>query len=379
MGKRWLWLVFLLLLPLSVQAISLSPAQQEINFQPNLEENHIIKVGNPGKRESKIILGFEGELAQYIEFKESAVILPPNGAHQFTFTLKFPENIAKPGRQLVKIHATEEPFGISEGILPRTSVTALLWINVPYTGKYAELTVTTKNVNTGEPVPFTILMENLGIEAITNAITTLNIYNIHEILVETLTTTPSAIKGLSSQEKLLHFPTEDQEPGDYKVIAVLDYDGKLSKAQELEFLIGTLYVDIRNYTKYFKTDTVNQFDIEVTSRWNSPVQHLHGEIQIHQKGKPISGLLKTPSVALQPWETKTLTTFWDTQGLEPGDYTATITLHYQDKTTTKTVEVTIAKTFELNTTIILTTIIILILLIDFTIWLVHKRRTDEED
>tara|TARA_Y100000310_G_scaffold339169_1_gene431029 strand:+ start:411 stop:1499 length:1089 start_codon:yes stop_codon:yes gene_type:complete len=362
-----------------VQAISLSPAQQEIDFTPNLEQEFVMTVGNGGGRETKIILSFEGELAKYIEFNEEAVQLSKDEAHKFRFKIKLPENIPKPGRQLVKIHAAEEPIKATGKILPVTSVTALLWINVPYTGKYAELKVTTKNVNLGEPVPFTIFMKNLGEEEITSAITTIKIYDINENLIETLTTTKTNLAKQSEKETTITFPTKEQKPGEYKAIAILNYDGQLAEAQEQEFFIGTLHVAIIDHTKIFKKDTVNKFEIEVANKWNSPIQHLQGEIQIQQNGNSIGSLLKTPSTSLSPWESKTLTTFWDTKGLESGTYTATITLHYHNKTTTKTVDLQLKKDFAFNTTIILTSIIILILLIDFIIWLVHKRRENEED
>jgi hypothetical protein len=375
MKKRWVlfFAVLFCFIP-SVLAIGISPAQQSVDFQPNTKLNLTTVVLNGGLSEANVSLAFSGEFNAYIRFSSQHVVVPPGGMHTFSFLLDFPAQIKKPGRHLVQIHAIEAPLGKKSGIVPLTAVNSFLYITVPYTGKYVEFDIKTHDVNAGEEITFTLSLRNLALENISSAVTTLFIINRRDETVQTLATKSILLPAQTTREETLLLPTTALEPGPYRAIAILDYDGEKSPEKEISFRIGTLFVELLNFTTHFTAEEINTFTLDVENRWNLDIDHLYGEISIFKEKQLIGNALRTPSLSLEPWERKTLTAFWDTRGLESGLYDAQITLFYSNMTTQKTGAVQILEQFTFNWTYILAGVICLILLIDFLLWIHHRRK-----
>ncbi|MEK6903770.1 MAG: hypothetical protein AABW64_03940 [Nanoarchaeota archaeon] len=358
----------------SILAIGISPAQQSVDFQPHTKLNLTTVVLNGGLSEANVSLAFSGELNAYIRFAPEHVVIPPGSMHTFSFLLDFPAQIKKPGRHLIQIYAIEAPLGKKSGIVPLTAVNSFLYVTVPYTGKYAEFDVETRDVNIGEPVIFKISTRNLALDNISSASTTVFITNRRDESIETLATKPIFLPAQTTTEETLVLQTTTLEPGPYRAIAILDYDGEKSLEKEIPFRIGTLFVALLNYTNLFTAEEINKFVLDVENRWNLNIEQMYGEISILKEGQLMGSVLRTPSLSLEPWERKTLTTFFDTRGLEPGKYTAQITLFYSNMTTQETGSIRIMKQFTFNWTYLLIGVICLILFIDFLLWMRHRRK-----
>jgi hypothetical protein len=93
-----------------------------------------------------------------------------------------------------------------------------------------------------------------------------------------------------------------------------------------------LNIKIINYTRTFFKDKINKFNIEIKSLWNSKIDDIFAEVEVLSNAKEVSSF-RTVSVSLEPWEKKTISTFWDMQGLDEGTYDVEINLFYQGQTT----------------------------------------------
>ena len=375
---RWVFFVLigLILIPSAI-AIGISPSRMHVDFTPNLQENITVQIINSGERDINATLHFEGDLQQYIVFEKTHKIIPKGSSTPFSFTLQLPAEVKKPGNHLIKVHAEEVPFGDIKGIRVFTSITGELYVRVPYSGKYAELEMTTKNVNQGEKVPFQLLMRSWS-EVPMIGVTTIVIKDDKEHTVGELVTLPIVLSPLTTQEETIEFATDALNPGVFTAKGILKYDNEQSDPISVDFRVGTLFVRIVNLTKVVEVDKMNPFMIEVESEWNTPLAAVSGEIIISKGGKQVGNVMKTPSIALEPWERKTLQTFWDTNGVNPGKYDVKVIVRYENKTTTTTNAVEVVKPFKVSMTLVLSVVIILIILIDVFFWLRHRRKRDHE-
>lgn len=372
--KRGVIIFILIALISNVYAIGISPATKELNFQPNLKENFRIEVVNNANYDIEATLYLGGDLAQYAVLSKESILIKKGQSAVAFYTIKLPENLVIPGLHLLKIGAKENLPSYVEGtgISARTSVESILKIFVPYPGKYAEMSFNVNNVNINDPIIFNILLTNLGKEQIQKAKATIDIYE-SNLKITSLNTNEISIDSESAGILTATY-ADTSKPGIFLAKALVDYDGILINDSR-EFRIGILSVDIVNHTKYFQQDKINPFDIEIASKWNSRIDNIYAEIEIYQDNKKITQAFKTPSTDLNPWEKKTLTSYWDTTGLLPAAYQAKITLSYMNLTTQKIVDISIIKKFEFNKTLLLTILVIAIALLDI-LWMIFRKKKD---
>jgi len=96
---------------------------------------------------------------------------------------------------------------------------------------------------------------------------------------------------------------------------------------EKNFRIGSLFVDITNYTSRFMKNSLQRFEIGIESKWNDPIEDVYANVKIFNATRNLFSF-KTPSEKLEGWESKTVTGFLDTRGLAPGVYDGEIALLY---------------------------------------------------
>src|SRR3989344_1401442 len=149
-SKRNFLLIFVILsilaLTLNVSSLGLTPAKKEINFKPNLETYFNFKPLADENQEVHVYA--EGDLAEYVSFSKNIL----NGSEPFNVTIKFPESVEIPGRHKLYIVAEEKiDEELAATIGTRIIVKAVIYVDVPYPGKYLEiLSFNSGNVNVVE-------------------------------------------------------------------------------------------------------------------------------------------------------------------------------------------------------------------------------------
>ncbi len=368
MKQVFIFLLMVIFISNAVNAIRISPDSIRIEFEPNFEKSYTFQT----ETAENVQIAIEGELAKYVSVEKDNIA--KDGT--FVIKVKFPAQIETPGKNLVFVGITEsgKGGGMVSGV---ASIRTPIDIRVPYPGIYAEIGFNVRDLNINETANFVVTIHNLGKESINNAKTVIDIFDVNERLVEKLFSEEKVVlpKALESLEAF--FDASKHTFGTYKAIAHVTYADRL-KDLESTFKIGSLNIQITNYTKTFFKDKIAKFDIEVESGWNSKIDNVFAEVKIFNNTEEISSF-KTISVSLEPWEKKKISTFWDNEGIGEGAYDIDIDLIYEGKTTkiSGKIEIILPKeeiSFKKYFTAINLLIIVVALLIIINIIVLFKKR-----
>jgi hypothetical protein len=366
--------IFLMLLPfVNAGYIGISPAKHEIYFEPYLERVFTFNVfSSSTNRENEIYV--KGDLAEYVELSRTSFVKETS----LDAILRLPGHIEKPGKHRILIGARETSFQFNEtgqGIGGLAAIQAPIYVIVPYPGKYAEVKFIIFDVNEGENVSFRLEVHNLGNE---------KIFFRPEITVkkgeQELQKKVLDYQTLESKEKYNVEDTIDSgnlTPGEYGAILNFDYGKKVTI--EKDFRIGTLYVNITDYSNRFIAETTNKFYVQVENLWNSPLRKVYSEVTITDKGNIIKKF-RLPFIDLKPWEKANLTGLFDFSDVKAGKYIANIKVFYENKTTIKLANITFEKPgFNQTWIIVIIVVIVLLVVIIFLIIKVKKLKKPKNE
>lgn len=316
-------IIFLLIevfsLNLVSAALGIGPAKQYVDFKPDMQLEYTFNVYADGN--TKIEMYAKEEFADLVKFDKKEL----TGGGSFTVKIKLPGSIEKPGMHTLLIGAREKIDEDKEGIGVSIAVQAPIFIFVPYPGKYAEAAFSCNNANAGEPVKFILDISNLGKEPIT-AVAGIDIYS-GKNKIETLNL---GLVEVINQEKYTFkrvLNTTNYKSGDYNSSAIVDYGGDKKINTGCEFRLGSLFVNIVNYTSEAVKPGIKPFEINIESSWNNNLENVYGMVYVSNNGKNLTEF-STPGVSLSAWEKKTLKGYIDTNALENGEYDVQVRLNY---------------------------------------------------
>ena len=319
MEKRLILLVLISIFLINgIYALGLSPGKVETNFVPNQEffiNYRVLGVDS----DQKLIIYPDGELSEYVTIDKTSVI----GPGEFTVTVKLPDKVDKPGPNFLYIKVLEDiPEG--GGISTRLQVGALVVIYVPYPGSYAEINKFEINdANINEPVIFTVGVSSLGDNDI-DANVKIDVHSDEGIVDSFDLGTKKILK--QSSEIFIRKVEKGFLAGNYNATLKVNY-GIIIK-QIKAFRIGSLNVEILNSSDKFIEGKINEFKIDIESKWNNKIRNIFAEVNITKNNEEVD-FFKTPSVELEPWEKKTLEGFFNAENAEPGKYKAKVILNYE--------------------------------------------------
>lgn len=323
--------------------ISISPAKMVLDFQPGMEFSTSYYVETEPGNDIKVYA--TGDLAQYTSFDMQQF----TGTGSFTAYVKLPDVIEKPGGHQLYIMAEQVPGKQKGAISTLVAVGSLIIINVPYPGQYLETSsLMVEDVNLGEPVNFKIDVFNLGTDD-TVVYGRIDISSSEK--KDTLNIENKFLKTRETTTIQSTLDTSKYSPGIYIAEARIYYSDKMIPLSKV-FRIGTLFVNITNWTEKLFSNKINKFDIHVRSQWNDNIDDVYGEVKVFNNGNVVT-TFKTPSIKLSRWDEGKLEGYLDASLLEPGKYTAEINLYYKDKSTKKMIELTLEKPSTNRTLIII--------------------------
>ena len=271
------------------------------------------------------------------------------------------------------IEEDEEVIGSVIG----TSVTikGVIDINMPFPGKYLEISLESNDANIGETVDFELEIISWGKEDVTVApeIEILSLPDQKHI--ETLQFKNREIKSRETIKLGKSLDTSNYNAGNYRAVATVDYGGDKPAKAESDFRIGELIINIVNYTRQIIIKDFQPFNIEIESRWNNEIDGVYARVFIFNE----SGILtdfKTSSNSLIPWERKNITGFFNTNNFDKGFYNANITLFYYGKdvgkSSSKLVEIEFIKEKKVNI-LLITGIVLGIIILVVIAWILIKK------
>jgi hypothetical protein len=370
-------IIFLILLIHLVNALTLSPTKQEIDFVPNLEKEMKFYVSSNLKNRiiDNYILNDDKHLAN-LKINVSKVSKEGN-YWVFVVMLSLPDKL-EPGPHKFYVGAGESS---PDELMVTTAIKlqAPIVIYAPYPNEYLEVNLKPNNAKINERVPFEIGIINRGIYPV-NAHGKIEIKvkgRIIEIIEinNTLLINPQETKTLKAIWKPNNMPA-----GKYSANAAVEYGntGYTNKGEdEQEFRLGDLIVNAINNTDIGYTDSRNRFDIDVESMWNEEIDNVFADVVISSQPKSIE--FRIPSYSLKGFQKKTITGYYESFGILPGEYSAFITLRYANKNSTIKSSIKLAekKVFKLTLVsfiILIICFIALIIILNIIIWLVLIKR-----
>lgn len=381
--------LFMLICLVEVDAIGISPASITLNFESNLVNTYTFYAHNNKEETIFITPTIYGDLEKYIKLvNNSPKLVKPGESAEFQILINLPSAINIPGISRSYLSVSESaPDGLNGNALYSiSSVSASIDVKVPYPGKYAIISLITPNVDVGEIAEFKINVENVGEQYISKAKGELKIQD-GDRIIKQLYTDSISMEPKTTATLITSLDTKNIPSGDYQAIAILDYDG-LKTADQENFRLGDLYINLTNYTREFEFNKINRWDIFIESRWNKQIKALHAEVKIIQEGKEIDIDAKTPSINLEPWQTTRLNAFWDTSGFAIGEYEAKLIFYYEGRVQENPIKIMIIKPsiikqfpllinkIGLKTIILL--IILLVVILDL-IWLLMSRKKKQNE
>jgi hypothetical protein len=328
-------LCILVILSTGATAILISPSNIHLSYEPGKQHEFSISVSETDYLEAYI----DGELAPYAE-----LISPVQGKAPMNIIVKFtqPEGLL-PGRHKLFVGAIEalpQTQEIQVGIRARASVQAVIYVDVPYPGVYIEATIKAQDINIGEKEKFVVSVANKGLEAVSRVSARVKVLDIdNNTVAELASSEEKPLGNLSSTDFEFEWDSAaaGANPGIYRAVANVNYDGSIVTTKEAKFKIGSLSVGITDYTKEFEAGTISPFFIEIESGWNEMLQGVYGELIVGGKS------FKTLTSDLNPWQRMKLNGYLDSNGIAEGGYDAKFIVHYAGKTTEKSDKLLITK------------------------------------
>lgn len=359
----------------------ISPSRIDVSFFPYTEQ-----------RINFQIAGYDA-----IEFEFKCPYVHPinetlndeDGVSSFSVMLSLPEKIdAEPGEYNCNfiLHRPANP-DMPQGVSAAAEVGAVIAVHIPVKGRYASISLEAQNANKGEPVYFKVSVNNLGDTVLTGLSAVIDVMDNDGNIKETLHTGTGDAPPFGGVELWKKMETTDYEPARYKAKAVLLYGGENPATAETEFLIGKLFVKYTGMEMNATAGRINPLKVNVESWWGNPIENVRAEFRVFDKNNSYAGEFKTESADLPPWKKASLQGYWDTTGLEAGEYNANLTIRYKGGETMENVALVLQKEQESNeggrmfekissviASPVFIALLVIILIINISIWVIKQKK-----
>lgn len=363
MIKRGIFVLALILMfcRIGSAALGISPAIVELDFVPGGEQEitYFIISDQPDK---EIEIYANGDLAKYVTLSKESNI----GAGTFTLNIKFPDEIEIPGEHRIGVgvreKAPEESF-----LGTRIDISGHIAVYAPYPGKYVEAGLNVPDGNVDDQIPIETHVINRGKESLDINVN-VGFFSEDRKMVFYMPFKPVFLESGQDRYFRKFLDTAGFRAGNYLAEAVINYGEEVRVNKT--FRIGSLFVNVTNFTNEMRQGGIQKFHVGIESKWNGDLNEVFADVNISNSTWDIG--FRTPSVELKPWEEGILEGFLDTTGLE-GKYNSNIELHYSGEKSYTSGELIVKEAgLEINYIIIGMTAIIIMAVIIFAVWIIRR-------
>ncbi|KYK25973.1 hypothetical protein AYK26_01695 [Euryarchaeota archaeon SM23-78] len=373
-------LVFVLVLILLynlflTSALGVSPARKTVSFEPNTTLELEFNIINSEQNSLKVDLSVSDNFSDIIFFEKKQVQLETDKYQvPFKVIFNFPAEM-EPGIHKGFIKITPLIVGPSDRMFaafvsPRIPIS----IRVPYPSKYADVSLVVQQVDEGTPVPIYVEFDNMGSEDILKAGAELELYEPGNILISKLSV-PDIRVNQDALGKTRAEPSPILRRGEYRVVVNAYYD-EIDKSFETMFSLGTPLIRIKELiTRKLVKDEINKVVFKAYNEWNKELS-VAGFISIGDEQSEM------PLFVLAKDEERQITGFFDTTGLELGEYNMSITLIYANQIRTYPFLITITEKPEIIERpervlplIIILAIAAVIIILVIVLFIIKKRKS----
>ncbi len=303
-----------------VSSLGISPALKDVSFEPGKEVNVTFFVLDASEDSFYDISIRGGDLEPYSTLSTTSV----KGGSNFILTIHFPQSINEPGQHTVSVSIKERPSE-SSFINTIVEVGSVVTVFVPYPGIYGDLSLNVPDGNVDDKLPVELHVINRGDNILSLDKVFIDLVSAEDSVVLTANFTPVDIPVGGDRYFRKYMDTQGISPGNYLAIAHVFYSGNERQLNK-SLKIGSLFVNITNYTRSIEKNGIQKFYVTVESQWNSPISAVYVDVNISNNLNE-SYSFRTPSIDLKPWEKKDIESYLDTDKLE-GIYTVNLNASY---------------------------------------------------
>lgn len=188
------------------------------------------------------------------------------------------------------------------------------------------------NTKVDEPIEFKLGLINYGKEKVESTKATIVIKGpTNEELGAFFTDSKSIMQN---SEETLSGLWQTENAGTYFAEATIEYDGHIFELNQV-FNVGELELAIEDIKiNNFKIGQIAKLDIYLRNKWNKPL-NVNGRVEIFKKDKLVSSFNTLP-VEIKDKSTAVMEAYWNTEGIETGEYDLSVKASYDGKTSEKT-------------------------------------------
>lgn len=366
-------LLVILLFLNSAYAISISPGNTIVYFEPNKLEKINFFVTNLDNPEMSVRIFISGPQKDNMNFEEQKFYLKYGEKKEFTFDFNLPGQMNSPGDFTTGIYAQEMPVAnLESGTVGATSgVISNIILRVPYEGAYLSAKIRADSVSVGQPLEFKLRFDNLGSIPINNFNGKIVIYNSLNQTVDQLDFVDS-LELNSVKETTILWNTKNKLADEYTAKLIINYESKTFET-EAKFKLGDLFVEIINYDKEITSGKINEYHSTLRSGWNQKINDVYVVLSINVSGVELN--YKDKSFELEPWNEINLTTYIDAIPIPPGKYDASFMVFYDGFSNSEQFKLNVKKSVNVFAIIIAVMLIIIIIITIVLIKLLRKQRS----
>lgn len=341
--ERWFILLFFILLILisltpNTFALGVTPGRTTLNYAPELEREIDFSVLNNEHKDMQILLTVQGELNGSIGLNSGIFDFKSNEeSKSFKYKFKIPEGIEKsPGLHTAEIIALEVPKANEKGtyVGATLAVVSQLYLYVPYPGKYVDADLNVLDAESNGTATFIVPVINRGKVGVGEVRALIDVYNnlnekVGSVETDYFSLNPGARTELTGKWNV------SVPSGGYLAKVSVFYDGE-SRNFEKQFGVGIQMLSIESIlVNNFKLGEIAKLQILVENRWGQELKSVSSNLIVYNKDSQIMADVKSASETVPALSKKELIAFWDTVGVQEGDYSGKLMVRYGERSSDK--------------------------------------------
>lgn len=326
----FVFVLILLILPHAL-AVGITPGRTQFDFSPGKVVDGGFEVVNSGEDGEFVVL-VQGELNQsvsvsQVSFKMSAL----EGSKKLSYKVAMPQKLS-PGLHTAEVVVLQLPKASGDGTFVGSTVGVVtqIYVNVPYPGKYLETSLNI-GVDGDKGIKFFVPLVSRGKLDVVRAKAIIDIYSSLNEKITTVNTNELPVKSLDRGELVASLDSGKLNPGRYRAVATIVYDEETSTVEK-EFSIGDQVLKIKNVeVNDFTLGQIAKFEFLVENTWSEPIKGAYLQMQIYNTQKETMADFKSQTYDINPLESKLMTAFWDTDGVQKGNYDSSVFLKFGEQ------------------------------------------------
>jgi len=320
----------------TVHALGITPGRTTVNFEQGLERTIPFSVLNNEHKKIGVIFMIQGELNRTITlFDNNVEFLPSEESKSFSYKVKLADKL-EPGLHTGEVVAFELPQANAEGtyIGATVAVISQLHVYVPYPGKYVDVDLMVLDAQQNTTATFIVPVTSRGKLGIKEVRAIIDIYSALNEKIKTIETDYAPLDPGGRTELSAKWPV-NVPSGNYFAKVTVFYDGE-SRSFEKQFGVGVNILSIESIlVNDFTLGEIAKLQILVENRWSAELQNVFANLLVYNQEDQVMADVKSSTERIPSLSRKELIAYWDTAGVQEGEYDGRLVVKYDEKSAEK--------------------------------------------